>query len=87
MKLLTSGIIVLASVGLLFGACSKESKTSDSATPNAAAPTAETAPPSTNTAKAEGSTGSKSKGGDPNQQAIFKRQLPKSSLSGASKFC
>ena len=63
MKLLTSGIIVLASVGLLLGACSKESKTSDSATPNAAAPTAETAPPATNTAKAEGSKGGKSQGG------------------------
>lgn len=64
MKLLTSGIIVLASAGLLLlGACSKEAKTSDSATQNAATPTAETAPPATSTAKAEGSKGSKSKGG------------------------
>ena len=63
MKLLTSGIIVLASAGLLLGACSKESKTSDSATQNAAAPTAETAPPATNTAKAEGSKGGKSQAG------------------------
>ena len=64
MKLLTSVIIVLASAGLLLlGACSKEAKTSDSATQNAAPPTAETAPPATSTAKAEGSKGSKSKGG------------------------
>ena len=64
MKLLTSGIIVLASAGLLLlGACSKEAKTSDSATQNDATPTAETAPPATTTAKAEGSKGSKSKGG------------------------
>ena len=54
MKPLTSGIIVLASAGLLLiGACSKESKTSDSATPNAATPTAETISPTTTTAKAE----------------------------------
>ena len=70
MKLLTSGIIVLASAGLLLlGACSKESKTSDSASPDAATPTAETVPPAsttspaTTTAKAEGSKGGKSQGG------------------------
>jgi hypothetical protein len=70
MKLLTSGIIVLASAGLLLlGACSKESKTSDSANPNTATPTAETVPPAattspaTTTAKAESSKGGKSNGG------------------------
>ena len=70
MKLLTSGIIVLASAGLLLlGACSKESKTSDSASNNAATPTAEMAPPAvttspaTTTAKAESSKGGKSNGG------------------------
>jgi hypothetical protein len=48
MKPLTSGIIVLASAGLLLlGACSKEAKTSDSASTNSATPTAETAPPAT----------------------------------------
>ncbi|PSB47745.1 hypothetical protein [Chamaesiphon polymorphus] len=63
MKLLTSGIIVLASAGLLLlGACSKESKTSDS-TPNTATPTAETATPAATTAKAESSKGGKSQGG------------------------
>ena len=60
MKLLTSGIIALASAGLLLlGACSKESKTSDTASNTAAAPTS----PATTTAKAESSKGSKSKGG------------------------
>ena len=70
MKLLTSGIIVLASAGLLLlGACSKESKTSDSASNNAATPTAETAPPAattspaTTTAKTESSKGGKGNGG------------------------
>jgi hypothetical protein len=69
MKLLTSGIIALASAGLLLlGACSKESKTSDTANPNAATPTAETAPPATTspattTAKSESSKDGKSKGG------------------------
>ena len=70
MKLLTSGIIVLASAGLLLlGACSKEVKTSDSASNNAATPTAETAPPAattspaTTTAKSEGSKDGKSNGG------------------------
>ena len=70
MKPLTSGIIVLASAGLLLlGACSKESKTSDSATPNPTTPTVETAPPAattsptTTTAKAESSKGGKSNGG------------------------
>jgi hypothetical protein len=64
MKLLTSGIIVLASAGLLLlGACSKEAKTSDSASNNAATPTAETAPPAATTAKAESSKGGKSNGG------------------------
>jgi hypothetical protein len=48
MKLLTSGIIVFASAGiLLLGACSKEAKTSDSANTNSATPTAETASPAT----------------------------------------
>jgi hypothetical protein len=43
MKPLTSGIIVIASAGLLLlGACSKGAKTSDLASTNAAAPTAET---------------------------------------------
>ena len=70
MKLLTSGILILASAGLLLlGACSKEAKTSDSASNNAATPTAETAPPAattspaTTTAKAESSKGGKSNGG------------------------
>ncbi|WP_373544628.1 hypothetical protein [Chamaesiphon sp.] len=70
MKLLTSGIIVLASAGLLLlGACSKEPKTSDSASPDAATPTAETASPAsttspaTTTAQSESSKGGKSKGG------------------------
>ena len=70
MKLLTSGIIVLASAGLLLlGACSKDSTTSDSTTPNTATPTAETAPPAsttspaTTTAQSESSKGGKSKGG------------------------
>ncbi len=66
MKLLTSGIIALASAGLLLlGACSKESKTSDLASNNAAAPIAETVPSATTSpAKAESSKGSKSnKGG------------------------
>jgi hypothetical protein len=70
MKLLSSGIIVLASAGLLLlGACSKEAKTSDSTTPNAVTPTAETAPPAatispaTTTAKTESSKGGKSNGG------------------------
>jgi hypothetical protein len=64
MKPLTSGIIVLASAGLLLlGACSKEAKTSDSTGQNAAAPTAETEAPAT-IAKAESSEGGKSnKGG------------------------
>lgn len=63
MKLLTSGIIVLASAGLLLmGACSKESKTSDLDSPNTATPIAETRSPAT-TAKAESSQGGKSKGG------------------------
>ena len=70
MKLSTSGIIVLASAGLLLlGACSKESKTSDSASNNAATPTVEMAPPAvttspaTTTAQSESSKGGKSKGG------------------------
>ena len=70
MKLLTSGIIVLASAGLLLlGACSKEAKTSDSASNDTATPTAETAPPAsttspaTTTAQSESSKGGKSKGG------------------------
>jgi hypothetical protein len=64
MKLLTSKMIVLASAGLLLlGACSKESKTSDSASPNAATPTAETAAPAKTTAKAESSKDGQSKGG------------------------
>jgi hypothetical protein len=64
MKLLTSGIIVLASAGLLLlGACSKESTTSGSTTPNTATPTAETAPPAATTAKAESRKTGKSKGG------------------------
>jgi hypothetical protein len=64
MKLLTSGIIVLASAGLLLlGACSKESKTSDSASPDAATPPASTTSPATTTAQSESSKGGKSKGG------------------------
>ena len=70
MKLLTSGIIVLAGAGLLLlGACSKESKTSDSANTNSATPTAETAPPAattspaTTTAQSESTKGGKSDGG------------------------
>jgi glucan-binding YG repeat protein len=46
MKPLTSGIIVLASAGLLLlGACSNGAKTSDSASTNSAAPIAETTTP------------------------------------------
>ncbi len=70
MNLLTSGIIGLASAGLLLlGACSKEAKTSDSASPKAAAPTTEiatpavTTAPAMTTAKAESSAGSKSNQG------------------------
>ena len=69
MKPLTSGIIVLASAGLLLlGACSKESKTSDSASNNAATPTAETASPATTspattTAKESSTGGGKGNGG------------------------
>ncbi|AFY96880.1 hypothetical protein [Chamaesiphon minutus] len=70
MKPLTSGIIVLASSGLLLlGACSKEAKNSDSANPNATTPSAETAspvtttPPATTTAKTQSSEGGKSNGG------------------------
>jgi hypothetical protein len=59
MKPLTSGMIILASAGLLFlGACSKEVKTSNSDT----TPTAKTAP-ATTTAKAENHDNSKNKGG------------------------
>lgn len=58
MKLLTSVITSLASAGLLLlGACSKEVKTSDSASITTAAPAVETR------AKAEISEGGKSKGG------------------------
>ena len=70
MKRSMSGIIVLASAGLLsLGACSNQAKTSDSATPTAAIPTTETATPAatispaTTTTKAESSTEGKSKGG------------------------
>jgi hypothetical protein len=50
MKPLTSGIIALASAGiLLLGACSKEVKTTDSASPNSATPTTETTAPATAT--------------------------------------
>ena len=70
MKFLASGIIVLASAGLLLlGACSKEAKTSNSAINNAATPTAETASPAattspaTTTPKVESSKGGKSNGG------------------------
>ena len=63
MKLLTSGIIVLASAGLLLlGACSKESKTSN----NAATPTAETAPPAATTSPATTTATESSKGGKGN---------------------
>ena len=49
MKSLTSGIIVLASAGLLLlGACSKDAKTSEANT-NSATPTAETVAPATKT--------------------------------------
>jgi hypothetical protein len=45
MKLLTSGILILASGGLLLlGSCSKAAKTSDAASSNPAQTTAETAP-------------------------------------------
>jgi hypothetical protein len=69
MKLLTSGIIVLASAGLLLlGACSKETKTSDSASPNAATPSAETAPPATTTSPiATTTTAQSSEGGKSNK--------------------
>ena len=48
MKSLTSGIIFLASAGLLLGACSKEAKTTEANT-NSAAPPAETEAPATAT--------------------------------------
>ncbi len=64
MKESMSGIIVLASAGLLLlGACSKESTTSDSTISNTATPTAESATLASTTAKAEKSEGVKSKGG------------------------
>lgn len=68
MKPLTSGIIILASAGLLLlGACSKEAKTSNSASTTIPAPAAETTTAATTTAKtttkSESSMGSKSKGG------------------------
>ena len=64
MKLLTSGIILLASTGLLLGACSQATKTSDSASTSSATPTAKTAPPATTTAQTESSAGGQSnKGG------------------------
>ncbi len=67
MKPLTSGIIVLASAGLLLlGACSKGSKTSDSASNNAATPTAETAPPAATTSSATTTATESSKGGKGN---------------------
>jgi hypothetical protein len=48
MRLLTSGIIVLTSAGLLLlGACSKEAKTTDSANSTATPPTAENTPSAT----------------------------------------
>jgi hypothetical protein len=50
MQLLTSGILALASAGLLLlGACSKDAKNSDSANTNSATPTAETVAPATAT--------------------------------------
>jgi hypothetical protein len=50
MRSLTSGIIVLASAGLLLlGACSKESKTTDLASSKATAPTSATTPSATAT--------------------------------------
>jgi hypothetical protein len=64
MQPLASKIIVLASAGLLLlGACSNNSKTSDSATPTAETTPAATIPPATTTAKAENIKGSKSNGG------------------------
>jgi hypothetical protein len=68
MKLLTSGIIALASAGLLLlGACSKESKTSDTANPTAATPTAETAPPATTSPATTTAKSESSKGGNSNK--------------------
>jgi hypothetical protein len=68
MKLLTFVIIVLASAGLLLGACSKGAKTSDSASPNAVAPIADPGSPTVTTspattAKAQIGKSGKSKGG------------------------
>jgi hypothetical protein len=55
MKPSTSGIIALASAGLLLlGACSKEAKTSDPASTNSGTPTAETNSPSTATKPMDG---------------------------------
>jgi hypothetical protein len=68
MKPLTSRIIVLASAGLLLlGACSKEAKTSDSASPNAATPSAETLPPATTTSPVATTTAQSSEGGKSNK--------------------
>jgi hypothetical protein len=55
-------IIILASTGLLLGACSKEAQTSDSASPNAA-PTTEAVTPATTMAKSKSNQSDKSKGG------------------------
>jgi major membrane immunogen (membrane-anchored lipoprotein) len=68
MKSLNSGIIILASAGLLLlGACSKEPKTTDSASTNSAGGTAATTPPTTaNPSTSKESTahsGSPKKGG------------------------
>jgi hypothetical protein len=67
MKSLTSGIIILASAGLLLlGACSKEPKTTDSASTKSAAPSAETTPPTTanpSTSKESTAHSSPKKGG------------------------
>lgn len=91
MKRLTSGIIVLASAGLLLlGACSKEAKTSDSASPNAATPSAETGtpaattPPATTTAKAESGKGGKSKGGQVVEAGKYHLELVPEKESGGT---
>jgi hypothetical protein len=77
MKLLTSGIIVLASAGLLLlGACSKGAKTSDSASSNSAAPTAETTTPAaTKTMASEGHSMSPKKGGQVAESGKYHLEL------------
>ncbi len=85
MKPLTSGIIALASAGLLLlGACSKEAKTSDSASTTTPAPAAETAPATTTTAKAESGGEGKSKGGQVVESGKYHLELVPEKADGGT---